>query len=80
MLMDQAEEKEKPGGKDSPVKIISRYIDENYDKSITLDILADLVKMNAAYVSVIFKKEEGISYSHYLTKVRIEHAKKFLTL
>ena len=78
MLMDQAEEKEKPGGKDSPVKIISRYIDENYDKSITLDILADLVKMNAAYVSVIFKKEEGISYSHYLTKVRIEHAKKFL--
>ena len=54
MLMDQAEEKEKPGGKDSPVKIISRYIDENYDKSITLDILADLVKMNAAYVSVIF--------------------------
>lgn len=51
------QKKRKPGGKDSPVKIISRYIDENYDKSITLDILADLVKMNAAYVSVIFKKK-----------------------
>ena len=77
-IMDAAEEKTTVVAKDSPVKIIRKYIDENYDKSITLDILADLVKMNAAYVSVIFKREEGISYSHYLTEVRVEHAKKFL--
>lgn len=77
-IMDAAEEKTTVVVKNSPVKIIRKYIDENYDKSITLDILADLVNMNAAYVSVIFKREEGISYSHYLTKVRVENAKKFL--
>ncbi len=61
-----------------PVKIIKKYLDENYAQSITLDTLSELVHMNPTYLSVMFKKEEGISYSNYLVKVRIEKAMELL--
>ncbi|MDO5423296.1 MAG: response regulator [Eubacteriales bacterium] len=54
------------------------YINENYRQDIGLNELADMVKMNAAYLSILFKDEVGITYVKYLTKVRIDHAKEFL--
>lgn len=62
----------------NPVAIVRQFIDCHFSESLTLDILADQVHMNPTYLSVAFKKEEGISYSHYLAKVRMERAMELL--
>ncbi|MDY3919424.1 MAG: response regulator [Candidatus Limivivens sp.] len=54
------------------------YINENYRQDIGLNELADMVKMNAAYLSILFKDEVGTTYVKYLTSVRIDHAKELL--
>ncbi len=77
MYMDTVEQlQQKETG--NPVSAVRQYIDGHYSESLTLDILAEHVHMNPTYLSVVFKKEEGISYSHYLVKVRMEHAMKLL--
>lgn len=58
--------------------IVKKYIDQHYAESISLETLSDVVHMSSTYLSVIFKKREGITYNHYLTKVRMEHAKELL--
>lgn len=54
------------------------YIDANYSKDIGLTELSDLVHMNQAYLSVLFKEEVGMSFIKYLTQIRIEKAKELL--
>lgn len=54
------------------------YIDEHYNQNIGLNELADMVQMNPAYLSVLFKKEVGKSYVKYLTDLRMRHAEEFL--
>lgn len=54
------------------------YIKLNYNKDIGLNELADMVNMNPAYLSVLFKDEVGMSYIKYLTQLRLNHAKDLL--
>ena len=54
------------------------YIEAHYNEDIGLNELADMVKMNTAYLSVLFKNEVGMSYVKYLTKFRVDQAKKLL--
>lgn len=54
------------------------YIQENYRKDIGLTELADLVGMNPAYLSVLFKEQVGRSFIKYLTGLRVDQAKKLL--
>lgn len=61
------------------VKEILRYIQENYNKDISLYQIADEAGMNAAYLSALFKGETGISYVRYLTDLRMNKAKEFLS-
>ncbi len=63
----------------SVVAQIRSYIDENFsDYSLTLTAVADKFFINSSYLSRIFKKDTGISFSEYLIKVRIENAMKLL--
>lgn len=55
------------------------YINENYDKDIGLTELADLVDLNPAYLSILFKENVGVSYVKYMTDLRIKKAKELLT-
>ncbi len=56
------------------------YIDAHYSRcDISLSLISQNVLMNASYLSSIFKKEKGISISQYITKLRMEKAKEFLT-
>lgn len=51
------------------------YIEKNYMKSdLSVDDLCNHLNISATYFSVMFKKEIGMSYISYLTKVRLEHA------
>lgn len=55
------------------------YIEENYSQSdLSVEDLCRHLNVSATYFSVIFKKEMGMSFVSYLTKVRLEHAVELL--
>lgn len=55
------------------------YINKNYYKTLSLDIVANNSSLSYAYFSHSFKEYTGCSFSNYLTKVRIRSAKKMLS-
>lgn len=55
-----------------------RYINENYNKKLTLESVAQHVYISPFYLSHMFKEELGFTFLEYLTKLRIEEAKKLL--
>lgn len=61
-----------------PIRIVKKYIEENYMQDVSLNQLAEVVDMNASYLSSVFKKETGMTYSDYLTQCRIQNASKLL--
>jgi two-component system response regulator YesN len=60
------------------IKKAVQYIDDNYDKKISLEDIAGYVGISKYYFSVLFKKEKDITFSNYLNTVRIEKAKQLL--
>lgn len=65
-------------GKDTPVEKARRYIEENFQKELSLDSIAELVNVSPYYFSKLFKEELGINFSDYLTDCRINRAKELL--
>lgn len=56
-----------------------RFIEANYaNTDISLNSIAEHVYLNPAYFSKLYKKETGETYMEFLTKLRIEKAKKLL--
>lgn len=60
------------------IKRILEYIGCHYNKDIGLNELATIVNLNPAYLSVLFKKEVGMSFIKYLTRLRMKKAKEYL--
>ncbi len=60
------------------IEQINSYIHANYMHDIGLTELSDMVSMNPAYLSVLFKDRNGISFIKYLTRVRLEKARELL--
>ena len=54
------------------------YINLNYSQDFGLNEMAEIVHMNHAYLSILFKDEVGISFVMYLTQIRMAHAKELL--
>ncbi len=65
-------------GKSYAVKRIINYMNENYEKKISLDQIAHNMYLSPVYVSKIFKEETGESPINYLIKIRLEKAKTIL--
>lgn len=63
----------------SNIENIKDYIENNYDKKITLKSIGSAVHLNSTYISQLFKKETRGNYNDYVLSVRILHAKKMLT-
>ena len=57
---------------------IIRFIKENYNNFISLDIVAQKFGMNASYLSTYIKKKIGMSFVEYMRTLRIANAKKLL--
>jgi len=55
-----------------------RFVEDNYDRTITLDDVARHVHLNASYLSFLFKEMTGQKYIDYLILYRIEKAKSLL--
>ena len=56
-----------------------RYIKLHYPQKITLSIIEDVLHVNGSYFSSLFKNEMGISFTHYLNRLRVEKACQLLT-
>ncbi|MNJ56730.1 HTH-type transcriptional regulator YesS [compost metagenome] len=57
---------------------IAMIIRSEYDKELSLEIIGERLHYNPNYLSSIFKKEYGTTFSEYLVGYRLEMAKKWL--
>ncbi len=60
------------------VKQVCQFIFQNIDNNISLSLAADRLYMNKTYISESFKQKIGISFTEYVTLVKMERAKVFL--
>lgn len=58
---------------------IVKYMEQNYDKDISVKSLAQYVMMGENYVSALFKKKMGKTLIHYLHEIRVKQAMYYLT-
>lgn len=57
---------------------IIEIVEQEYTEDISLELIGDRLHYNPNYLSNIFKKETGVTFSDYLTSYRFEVAKKWL--
>ncbi|MBD0380230.1 response regulator transcription factor [Paenibacillus sedimenti] len=60
------------------VEAIVKYIDENFSYELTLSSLADMFHLNETYLSGLFKQSTGVTFSDYVTKLRLTKAAALL--
>ena len=61
------------------VEEIKAYVMQHYsDPGLSLDAVADVVKLSSGYLGKLFKNVMNLSFSDYLTKVRLEKSKDLL--
>lgn len=66
-------------GKEMPQLLqVKAYVEEHYAENITLESMAAMLYMNPYYFSSFFKKHTGQNFKHYLTEVRLNHARRLL--
>ena len=57
---------------------IKAYIDSNYYEYISIQSISDNFFIGQSYFSELFKKEFGITFRKYLTRLRMEKAKLYI--
>ncbi len=57
---------------------IEEYVQENYDKNLSLKSMGEIFYMNNVYLGQIFKKKYGVAFRDYLNSIRIEKATELL--
>ena len=75
--LQQTSDHQNPGN-DAQIQQLLEYIRKNYQHDISLDDLADAVKMHPNYVCTLFKKQIGQSYLFCLHQERLRSAKQLL--
>lgn len=60
------------------VKEMLAIIEKSYGMRLGLDTFADKFRMTPEYISNLFAKETGMTFSNYLKKIRIEKAKELI--
>lgn len=62
----------------SQIEVAQQFIIDNFSKDISMADVADNINMSYSYFSKLFKEETGMTFSKYLTKIRMEKAKDLL--
>ena len=62
----------------SHIERACRFINENYQKNISLDDISGEVHLNKSYLIRLFKKELSTTPNHYLNETRLFYAKNML--
>lgn len=76
-IVPSAARPEAAGGSGSFLPIL-RYLEENYEKDLSLKKIAEQFHLNASYISQLIRSETGLTYTQYLTELRINKAKELL--
>ncbi|OEH93824.1 response regulator [Bacillus solimangrovi] len=76
-ILKEFEEKRSERQVDTASKI-KEYIHKTYKSELSLEVLAEKMKLSPQYISKIFKDKYGLSYIDYLTQCRIEKAKEYI--
>lgn len=74
----EREEDEQTAEYSPAVKEMVSVIEENYGMRLGLDGFSDRFRLTPEYLSNLFAKETGMTFSNYLKKVRIEKAKELI--
>lgn len=64
--------------KSGAIKEAIHYINENWSYELSLEAVSRYVNLSPQHFSKIFKEETGTSYIEYLTRIRMNEAKKYL--
>lgn len=54
--------------------MVEKYLEENFEKQISLDMLADIFHFNPTYLSRKFYQDKGYTIHDFLNQKRINHA------
>lgn len=63
---------------EAAIEFLKAYIQDHYDESLSLELLAEKVHLNASYLSYYFKSSTGENLLGYLTDVRMQKAAELL--
>lgn len=61
-----------------PIRMAREYIQQHYSQQVSLEEVAEAIGLSSAYLSTMFKKEMGISFSDCLISCRMEAARELL--
>lgn len=59
-------------------RVIVDAIQQDYDKDLSIELFATRLNYHPSYISRVFKKDMGMTFTDYLTQYRIEIAKSWL--
>lgn len=61
------------------IKELSRYVLDNIDNNISAKEVAAALYLNRSYISQVFKEKTGMTFGDYLTRLKMERAKKLVS-
>lgn len=61
-----------------PVRVAKQYISEHYATALTLEEVSAVAGLSPAYLATVFKKDTGMTFLEYVSKVRMDMAKQLL--
>lgn len=73
-----AGEQDQPGPHAYLLRRVREYVAAHYAQSLTLEQVAGQVALSPTYFSRIFKQEMGCTFVEYLTRVRLDEARRLL--
>jgi len=80
VFLEKKHGKENESGENEIVRKAKEYIFRHYSEQISLDMIAEELKVSTSYLSDIFHKEEGQSYIKFITTIRMKEAARLLRL
>lgn len=61
------------------IKSSLQYINQNYQDKLSLSIVADFLHTNSSYLSMLFKRSLGITFTEYLNQTRVSKSCQLLS-
>lgn len=61
-----------------PIRIVKQFAAKHYGEPLTLEQVSALANLSPAYFSTVFKKDTGMTFLEYLSKIRMDAAKQLL--